>query len=467
MSVVAGIVSRGNPSFSFFVSFTLMREYEDKVGGNLTGWVPEQAGTGRLVDGRNNVVRKFLANTDAEWLLWIDDDMGFSYDALDRLLASADPAERPIVGGLCFAQKPGARNDRHARPYRWLPTIYAATGLGYEPVYDYPADSLVRCDATGSAFLLVHRRVYEHLRDHPPDGRHPIRHRERTWYDNDLLLVGDDGTFMSEDITFCKRATDAGYPIHVNTAVSTSHVKEHYLDPQYRPENLETTTVIIPAKNRQGMTSRLVRQLADQAGQDEIVVYDNGSDDPRMCNWLASQTEATVVEAEGWNLHQMWNDGIDRAATKSATSNVVILNNDLEIGDRFVANLVGALRSDPTLGAVSANYDNRQIDGIERTDEICAGRYDGTGGFAGFAFALRAEAGYRFPTECAWWYGDTDLLATIYRNGAWAGIVGDAHCVHIDGGGQTGKWDDPEMQEVLTADAAWFHTKWSLDAVDA
>ena len=66
--------------------------------------------------------------------------------------------------------------------------------------------------------------------------------------------------------------------------------------------------------------------------------------------------------------------------------------------------------------AVSGNYDGRPGVGVQQVHGICAGRYDGSGGLAGFAFALRAEwlaTGYRFPTEAKWYFGDNDLCASI------------------------------------------------------
>ena len=57
-----------------------------------------------LVDSRNTVVAAFLDGTDDDWFWWLDDDMGFAPDTLDRLRLAADPVERPIVGALCFYQ---------------------------------------------------------------------------------------------------------------------------------------------------------------------------------------------------------------------------------------------------------------------------------------------------------------------------------------------------------------------------
>jgi hypothetical protein len=125
--------------------------------------------------------------------------------------------------------------------------------------------------------------------------------------------------------------------------------------------------------------------------------------------------------------------------------------------------MVEALRSDPDLVAVSGNYDGREGPLVELTDDICGDRYDGTGGFAGFAFAVKGEwfqSGYRFPTECKWWFGDNDLVMAAYTSGVGKiGIAVDAHVEHLDGGSKTGG-DWTHLAEQIRADKAAFEARW-------
>ncbi len=91
---------------------------------------------------------------------------------------------------------------------------------------------------------------------------------------------------------------------------------------------------------------------------------------------------------------------------------------------------------------------------------ICAGRMDGTGGLAGFAFAVRSDFldGYRFPTDMSWWYGDNDLCLSIEQAGGWYGIVPDALVEHVGGGSKTERPAD--WEERIAADRAAFEAKW-------
>src|SRR5260370_764542 len=52
---------------------------------------------------RNKITNDFLRNQRAPWLLMCDTDMVFAADALDRLIAAADPVERPLLGALCHS----------------------------------------------------------------------------------------------------------------------------------------------------------------------------------------------------------------------------------------------------------------------------------------------------------------------------------------------------------------------------
>src|SRR5215203_193502 len=66
------------------------------------GYIDMSYSTDGLAESRNTAVVKFLEEKRADWLLWIDTDMGFPPDMIERLMADADPVERPIVGALAF-----------------------------------------------------------------------------------------------------------------------------------------------------------------------------------------------------------------------------------------------------------------------------------------------------------------------------------------------------------------------------
>lgn len=176
-------------------------------------------GSGVLITPmRNYMARLFLDGTPHEWLLMTDTDMGFESDAVHRLLASADPAERPIVGGLCFAVVTAGYDGMGGWRQSIVPTMYKIgeeEGTGrksfchYGP---YERNAVVRVAATGAAFLLMHRSVLEAVR--AAHGDH--------WFSQFIDGMGDT---LGEDMAFCMRAGALGFKTFVNTGVRTSHHK--------------------------------------------------------------------------------------------------------------------------------------------------------------------------------------------------------------------------------------------------
>lgn len=176
-----------------------------------------RVGTGGLVDGRNKTIQGWLDGANEEWLMMIDSDMGFAADAIERLVESAHPVERPIMGGLCFGLKmtdPDGYGGYLTAPF---PTIYVWVNgpdgsHGFKAVTGYPPDQIVRCSATGAAFLLVHRIAAETVRAKFGD----------TWFEP---VRYPDGRLLSEDLSFCYRLAQCQIPVHVDTSVKTTHAK--------------------------------------------------------------------------------------------------------------------------------------------------------------------------------------------------------------------------------------------------
>lgn len=422
-------------------------------GGHFGYHLPLESGA-NIVSARNMIVRQFLDQTEADWLWMIDADMSFGADTLDRLLAAADPRERPILGGLCFARIRGEAQEI-------VPTIYSLNADG-EMVrwHNYPTDEVVRVAGTGAACLLVHRRVFQTMLDATvteevaaetgiPAGttRFPP---PWPWF-AETITGRDWGRSMSEDLTFCLRAQSCDFPVYVDTSIQIGHTKPMEIDAAlYRlhlppAEEPAPTYVVIPVKGKQHFTEALIDQLGQQAGTfDHCFIYDNaaGTADALDAVYSDRWPWLTVIPAAGLNIHEMWNLGIKEALNRDPRCNIAILNNDLELGDDFLAELATGLRAHPSIAAVCGNYDNRQmVEKVQAVRGIAAGREDGTGGFAGFAFMVRGElfaAGFPlFDEQFELWYGDSDFVRNLDTLGASYGIVRDAKVKHIGGGSQT------------------------------
>ena len=179
------------------------------------GYIGMRYGSDGLVQARNQAVIHFLADQHADWLFWIDTDMGFPADTVDRLLAAADPAERPMVGGLCFTQTEKVDDGMGGWRCHATPNVFDWANLdggemGFAVRWDYPPNTLVRVGGTGAACVLVHRSVFERLEEA----------YGRAWYDR--VPNTTTGQLLGEDLSFCLRAGTRNIPIYVHTGVRTS-----------------------------------------------------------------------------------------------------------------------------------------------------------------------------------------------------------------------------------------------------
>ena len=184
-----------------------------------------QYSSSNLSRSRNQMVLDMLAHDDAEWLWTVDTDATFQPDILDRLLDNADPTERPIIGALSHQirgkldnGKPVIQNGSQVR--ETIPTLYkmlTTDGVitGYQESTSY-GEGLLEVDATGCHCLLIHRTVFEAIK-----SDHPYR-----WFREDEL---SPGLIAGEDIWFCVKAREVGYPIYVDTRLESGHVKRTIL----------------------------------------------------------------------------------------------------------------------------------------------------------------------------------------------------------------------------------------------
>lgn len=177
------------------------------IPGN--GGVIGAMGGPRVASTRNRVVRTFLDNPAlGSWLWFVDSDMVFAPDALDRLLAFADPVARPVVAGLCFSGSWGT--------LKMAPTLVDLDGHLIE---DWPRGEPIEVGRTGAACLLIHRSVLERMGKANADYPYP-------WFEDGHL----QGLEVGEDVTFCLRLNAMGIPVWVHTGIRVGHVKPWVID---------------------------------------------------------------------------------------------------------------------------------------------------------------------------------------------------------------------------------------------
>ena len=223
-SVQIAYLHSSRVSHSWHACMMNLLAYDKTVGANLVRSLPfavSCSGPNSIPEARNMAVTHFLDKTPHDWLFFVDTDMGFQPEYLEALVFAAHPTERPVVGGLCFAMKHMGPDGKGGFVVRPVPTLFSwaehpEQGFGFATRFRYPPESLVQVAGTGAAFLLIHRSVLESIRKREGDR----------WFD---LTRYDDGTSVSEDLSFCMRVGRRGFPIFVHTGIKTTHHKEVWL----------------------------------------------------------------------------------------------------------------------------------------------------------------------------------------------------------------------------------------------
>jgi len=260
------------------------------------GYAFQRCTSAGVVEGRNEVAKTLLASA-AEWLLFIDADMGWDVTALEELMSVADPVERPIVGGLCFGYGPitDRVDSAHAVVKVPFPTIFdlaeTKDDLAFRPRWWYPAGKVVECSATGAAMLLIHRSVFEAIDAKPELGR-PF---DRMKHPRAKKLWG-------EDTSFCARAAMLGFSTHVHTGVKTSHAKTIYVTEQTYMRELvadpaaERCAVIVPVMKRPQNAEPFMRSLLASTGLATVYAVCDTDDAETAAAWRTAG--AQVIDAD-------------------------------------------------------------------------------------------------------------------------------------------------------------------------
>lgn len=367
---------------------------------------------------RNTVTARFLdtrtadGSTVGDWLLWVDADMQWEPSALDLLMESAHPTDRPIVGGLCFGMSSG----------ELVPTIYqwARTDDGELVTYrvaNYERNALIRCAATGAAFILIHRSVLEAMRAANFNPAFPF-----------FQEVQMGSRPVGEDITFCIRAGQLGFPVHVDTRAKIGHHKSQLLTEdaylkQAPPPLDDKVGLVIPTR---GDHLDLLRATIATSGlpPERVAVVWTGADE-------APELAATIIHDDGpLNIQRWWNAGLDLLAERGCTR-VAVLNDDVVIAPDTLPRMLRGLA-----GATLALLDEE--------------------GPSGHCWVLNVTHGVRADESFRWYCGDFQLMADATEA---RGLVrvSDAWCLHLTPAQATNS--SPELAAIAAEDNALYDSR--------
>jgi hypothetical protein len=261
--VLLGYLHPNDVSASFHKSLLDLLGYDLSGPRRLHSWAMVKCGSVGIADGRNDLAKKFLEGP-SDWLFMVDADMGFAANTLDALLQFADATERPIVGGLAFAQResmPDGMNGFRCFPQpTLLDWVTNAEGVSrFTGRAHYPVNTLVKTGATGGACVLIHRSVLERVAEQfGPE-----------WFTQGFDAMGAK---MGEDISFFDRTRQLDIPLFVHTGIRTTHYKHLWLAEDdfwtsfIPPPATETVDVIVPVLHRPENVAPFMQSLRASTG---------------------------------------------------------------------------------------------------------------------------------------------------------------------------------------------------------
>jgi len=177
--------------------------------------------SGLITRSRNLLVKNFLEQTDAPWLLMMDSDERITLPNFDKLINAADAEKRPVVSALVFAAF--FDDEEMLRP---VPTVYnEIEGRGLVTIDDYPIDEILKVDATGTGCLLIHRKVLLEIQEKTTENQG----KDWAWFMDGPIA----GRWFGEDLLFSKRLASLNIPLHCHTGAILAHKKDFWLDERH------------------------------------------------------------------------------------------------------------------------------------------------------------------------------------------------------------------------------------------
>lgn len=292
--VLFGYLHPNDVASSFHKGFVNLLGYDLSGAGRLGQIADVRCGSMGIPEGRNDLCRTLL-KSECDWLWMVDSDMGFEPNVLDQLLSIADPVERPIIGGLCFANRetvPDQMNGFRTFPRPTLLNwVTEEEGGRFQGRSHYPVNTLVRVGATGAAMLLIHRSVIQRILDEFGE----------TWFDRTPDFTG---AMQGEDISFFCRTNALDIPAYVHTGIRTTHMKWIWLAESdfwtsfLAPPATERVDVIVPVLHRPQNVEPLMTSLRASTGLATAWFVCDEDDDEEIGAALNNGAEVLIVPGE-------------------------------------------------------------------------------------------------------------------------------------------------------------------------
>ena len=390
------------------------------------GYVAMKCGTDGLVDARNKAIKLFLEEKQADWLFWVDTDMGFTGDTLEQLIAAADPGERPIVGALAFTQREDGQDGLGGWHTSAAPTVFDWLKLddgqmGFAVRWDYPTDMVTRCAGTGSACILIHRSVFEQIQA----KYGPV------WYNR--IPNTSTGQLISEDLSFCMRAGTLDLPVHVHTGVKTSHQKVQWLAeddyfgqvalsklaPDATPAT-ERTAVIVPVMRRPQNAAPFMASLNATTDLADVYAVCDAADRETEDAWAAAGANILDSGTEAGTFAEKVNVGYRNTEQPW----LFLVGDDVQFKPGWLDHAQQAARDGFDVVGTNDLHNPRVVAGEHATHMLIRRSYVDEQGASWDGPKVVAHEGYRH------WSVDNEIVTAAKQRETWV-FAAQSHVEHL------------------------------------
>jgi hypothetical protein len=168
-----------------------------------------------VTKARSRIANFFMNNTEYDYIMFIDADVGFTSEDVFKLLDS----KKDMVCG--------------AYPMKGIPLRYNYNISNPE----VKEGDLIKIENIGFGFALIHRKVFtsiiekygEELKYYPATNNSSIPPTEKEYHNSYhyFLELKKDMAYLPEDFSFFERAKSVGYETWLNSSIRLSHVGSH------------------------------------------------------------------------------------------------------------------------------------------------------------------------------------------------------------------------------------------------
>lgn len=178
--------------------------------------VTTKTGDGLVSRARSVVVSRWWAETADDVFLMIDDDISFSVDEAEKIVAETLKTE-----GIVCAAYP-IRSGAHL--------AIRGNGDSEGAVTFAPDQPLQEIEYAATGFMAVHRKVIDAM---IPTLQ--ICHEDQPWafwpmFTPLIVPMGPAQAYLSEDWAFCHRARELGFKVYVDPTIKLGHLAQIPLD---------------------------------------------------------------------------------------------------------------------------------------------------------------------------------------------------------------------------------------------